>query len=74
MIRSFFFFAEIIANSHLQEIISSESTDRDGAGWQASYALRYSVLIKSRGIIHSKGYLLKATKGWYEKEEVLLSV
>lgn len=65
---------EIITNSSLQDIISSESSDRDGAGWQSSYALRYSVLIKSRGIIHSKGYLLKATKGWYEKEEVLLSV
>ncbi|CAD5116730.1 DgyrCDS5587 [Dimorphilus gyrociliatus] len=65
---------DIITNSALQQIIRSESTERDGAGWQATYTTRYSVLIKSRGIIHSKGYLLKGKKGWYEKEEVVLSV
>lgn len=46
----------------LQDVIRENATEKDSENWEALWVLRYSVLIKCRGIIKSKGYLLKASR------------
>ncbi|XP_045206584.2 glutamate--cysteine ligase regulatory subunit-like [Mercenaria mercenaria] len=52
----------VFSSETLQEVIRENSTEKDSGNWDALWVLRYSVLIKDRGIIKAKGYLLKAEK------------
>ncbi|XP_041369133.1 glutamate--cysteine ligase regulatory subunit-like [Gigantopelta aegis] len=46
----------------LQEAIKSCTTEKDSFGWIPQWALRYSVIVKCRGIIRNKGYIFKAER------------
>lgn len=52
----------LLPSETLQQVIQEQSTEKDGEGWEPQWLLRYSVLVKCRGIVKSKGYLLKATR------------
>ncbi|KAK3605869.1 hypothetical protein CHS0354_017774 [Potamilus streckersoni] len=52
----------IMPEQILQEVIAASSTYKDGSQWETHWVLRYSVLIKCRGIIRTKGYILKAIR------------
>ena len=59
---TFVFHSEILEASDLQDVLSTTLTSRDGEGWQVAFVNRYSVLIKARGVIMSKGYMLRAER------------
>ncbi|KAL4219503.1 hypothetical protein ACF0H5_022080 [Mactra antiquata] len=46
----------------LQDVIREKSTEKDSEFWEPLWVLRYSVLIKCRGIIQSKGFILKTQR------------
>ncbi|XP_063712083.1 glutamate--cysteine ligase regulatory subunit-like isoform X2 [Symsagittifera roscoffensis] len=51
---------EILSGQEMHEILSSHlSHHKDLVGWQVGWVLRYSGLVKCRGIIHTKGYIVK---------------
>ncbi|XP_063424478.1 glutamate--cysteine ligase regulatory subunit-like [Mytilus trossulus] len=50
---------DILPTKSFQELISSNTTEKDGEGWDPLWVLRYSVLVKCRGIIKTKGYIMK---------------
>lgn len=52
----------ILPAETLQDVIKSNSTEKDGESWEPQWILRYSALIKCRGIITTKGYLMKAVR------------
>ena len=53
---------DMLSSKAFQDVISSHMTSRDADGWELSWINRYSVLIKSRGVIKTKGYILKAER------------
>ncbi|KAK7505180.1 hypothetical protein BaRGS_00003750 [Batillaria attramentaria] len=53
---------ELMPAATLQDTMRQCGTDQDGFGWQAQWVARYSVLVKCRGIIKSKGYILRAIR------------
>ncbi|XP_052817769.1 glutamate--cysteine ligase regulatory subunit-like [Mya arenaria] len=53
---------DILPAETLQSVIQDASSEKDGEGWDPLWVLRYSVLVKCRGIVKSKGYLLKAER------------
>ena len=53
---------ELLPSSQLQEAIRQCGTEQDGFGWATLWVARYSVLVKCRGIIQSKGYILRALR------------
>ena len=53
---------DLIPVETFEDVIRQETTERDGDGWEPAWVLRYSTLVKCRGIIKSKGYLLKAVR------------
>ncbi|XP_071153859.1 glutamate--cysteine ligase regulatory subunit-like [Mytilus edulis] len=50
---------DILPTKSFQELISTNTTEKDGEGWDPLWVLRYSVLVKCRGIIKTKGYIMK---------------
>ncbi|XP_030640309.1 glutamate--cysteine ligase regulatory subunit isoform X2 [Chanos chanos] len=53
---------ELITNTGFQEAVRESTQDLQAADWQLEWVLRYSVIVKSRGIIKSKGYLVHAKR------------
>lgn len=45
-----------------QEAVQEGTQDLSVADWRLEWVLRYSIIVKSRGIIKSKGYLVSARK------------
>ncbi|KAL5013074.1 hypothetical protein ScPMuIL_011625 [Solemya velum] len=52
----------ILPVKSLQDVIAQNSTEKDSENWEPLWALRYSVLVKCRGIIKTKGYIMKGSK------------
>lgn len=50
---------DILPTKSFQDLISTNTTEKDGEGWEPLWVLRYSVLVKCRGIIKTKGYIMK---------------
>ena len=47
----------------LSAVANSWNVSEEGAtGWRPSCLLRYSAMVKGRGVIKTKGYLMKAAK------------
>jgi len=61
----------ILSTESLQTLIGSKVSEYDSQLWQPVWVARYSVLIKCRGVIKSKGYVMQATRnmlsliGWW---------
>lgn len=51
-----------LTKERLQETLHSVSTDRDSDAWSPQWAVRYSGIIKCRGIIKMKGYVFHAQR------------
>lgn len=45
-----------------QEAVQEAVHDLKVADWRLEWVLRYSVIVKSRGIIKAKGYLVSASR------------
>lgn len=59
---------DILPSKSLQELIASNTTEKDGEGWDPLWILRYSVLVKCRGIIKTKGYIIKCSRDTKKKK------
>lgn len=55
----FLFVSDILPNEKLSEIIKTNTTEKDSDFWEMLWVMRYSVLIKCRGIIKTKAYITK---------------
>ncbi|XP_035269612.1 glutamate--cysteine ligase regulatory subunit [Anguilla anguilla] len=53
---------ELISATSFQEAVQESTDDLQVADWGLEWVLRYSVIVKSRGIIKSKGYLVQANR------------
>ncbi|KAK1801191.1 hypothetical protein P4O66_022882 [Electrophorus voltai] len=53
---------ELIGAAGFQEAVKESSRDLHVADWKLEWVLRYSIIVKSRGIIKAKGYLVHARK------------
>jgi len=53
---------EILPSSSLQNLIAEKTQDLKAHEWNPSYIARYAVLVKQRGIVHSKGYIVSADR------------
>jgi hypothetical protein len=53
---------EMLPPADLQAVLCTNSHDKDGEGWVPTWVVRHSSLIKGRGVIKSKGYVLKAKR------------
>ncbi|XP_029001794.1 glutamate--cysteine ligase regulatory subunit [Betta splendens] len=53
---------ELLSAATFQEAMQEGTQDLNIADWRMEWVLRYSVIVKSRGIIKSKGYLVSARK------------
>ncbi|XP_063056319.1 glutamate--cysteine ligase regulatory subunit [Engraulis encrasicolus] len=54
---------ELISATAFQEAVQESTQDQQVADWALEWVLRYSLIVKSRGIIKSKGYLVHAKRG-----------
>lgn len=61
---SFFYLylAELISPAAFHEALQEGSQNANMADWRLEWVLRYSIIVKSRGIIKAKGYLVSARK------------
>lgn len=53
---------DLISTTSFQEAVQESTEDQQVADWGLEWVLRYSVIVKSRGIIKSKGYLVQANR------------
>ncbi|ETE72733.1 Glutamate--cysteine ligase regulatory subunit [Ophiophagus hannah] len=53
---------ELLCETGFQEALQESLPDCQGHEWTPLWLLRYSVIVKSRGIIKSKGYILQAKR------------
>nr|XP_033477666.1 glutamate--cysteine ligase regulatory subunit isoform X2 [Epinephelus lanceolatus] len=53
---------ELISAATFQEAVQEGTQDLNIADWRLEWVLRYSIIVKSRGIIKAKGYLVSARK------------
>ncbi|XP_028668261.1 glutamate--cysteine ligase regulatory subunit [Erpetoichthys calabaricus] len=53
---------ELMSVTSFQETISDVTKDPQATEWLLGWVLRYSIIVKSRGIIRSKGYLVQAKR------------
>ncbi|CAI5639802.1 unnamed protein product [Oreochromis niloticus] len=53
---------ELISADTFQEAVRAGAQDLNIGDWRLEWVLRYNVIVKSRGIIKSKGYLVSAKK------------
>uniref|UniRef100_A0A673KBC3 Glutamate--cysteine ligase regulatory subunit n=1 Tax=Sinocyclocheilus rhinocerous TaxID=307959 RepID=A0A673KBC3_9TELE len=54
---------ELISAAGFQEAVQGSSKDLQVDDWRLEWVLRYSIIVKSRGIIKAKGYIVHAKKG-----------
>ncbi|KAL0186968.1 hypothetical protein M9458_018638, partial [Cirrhinus mrigala] len=52
----------LISAAGFQEAVQGSSKDLQVADWRLEWVLRYSIIVKSRGIIKAKGYIVHAKK------------
>ncbi|KAJ3599391.1 hypothetical protein NHX12_033354 [Muraenolepis orangiensis] len=53
---------ELMSAATFQQAIQESTKELDVADWRLEWVLRYSIIVKSRGIIKAKGYLVNARK------------
>ncbi|KAM3849425.1 glutamate--cysteine ligase regulatory subunit [Diretmus argenteus] len=53
---------ELMTAATFQEAVQESTRDLNVADWRLEWVLRYSIIVKSRGIIKAKGYLVNARK------------
>lgn len=53
---------EILPAEDLRAVLAETAHEKDGDGWSPSWVVRYSSMVKGRGVIKSKGYMLKASR------------
>ena len=53
---------ELMSASAFQEAVQESTKELAVADWRLEWVLRYSIIVKSRGIIRAKGYLVNARK------------
>ncbi|XP_051951086.1 glutamate--cysteine ligase regulatory subunit-like [Xyrauchen texanus] len=53
---------ELISAAGFQEAVQESSKELEVVDWRLEWVLRYSIIVKSRGIIKSKGYIVHAKK------------
>ncbi|XP_028856154.1 glutamate--cysteine ligase regulatory subunit [Denticeps clupeoides] len=53
---------ELISTAAFQQAVQESTQDLQVVDWQLEWVLRYSIIVKSRGIIKSKGYLVHAKR------------
>uniref|UniRef100_UPI003AACF71E glutamate--cysteine ligase regulatory subunit isoform X3 n=1 Tax=Centroberyx gerrardi TaxID=166262 RepID=UPI003AACF71E len=53
---------ELMSAATFQEAVQESTQDLQVADWRLEWVLRYSIIVKSRGIIKAKGYLVNARK------------
>lgn len=53
---------ELLTSAGFQEAIQESCKDLQVEDWQLEWVLRYTIIVKSRGIIKAKGYLVHARK------------
>ncbi|KAM7409949.1 hypothetical protein PAMA_001436 [Pampus argenteus] len=53
---------ELMSAATFKEAVREGTQDLDIADWRLEWVLRYSIIVKSRGIIKAKGYLISARK------------
>ncbi|KAI5095109.1 glutamate--cysteine ligase regulatory subunit, partial [Silurus meridionalis] len=53
---------ELLNSAGFQEALQESFTDLQVADWRLEWVLRYSIIVKSRGIIKAKGYLVHSQK------------
>ncbi|XP_053177665.1 glutamate--cysteine ligase regulatory subunit [Scomber japonicus] len=53
---------ELMSAATFQEAVQEGTHDLKIADWRLEWVLRYSIIVKSRGIIKAKGYLVSAKK------------
>ncbi|CAL1593713.1 unnamed protein product [Knipowitschia caucasica] len=53
---------ELMSAAAFQQALQEGTQDLSVADWRLEWVLRYSIIVKSRGIIKSKGYLVSARK------------
>lgn len=56
------FHPELMSAATFQEAVQEGTQDLKIADWRLEWVLRYSIIVKSRGIIKAKGYLVSARK------------
>lgn len=57
-----FLFTELISAAAFREALQEGTQNVNMADWKLEWVLRYSIIVKSRGIIKAKGYLVSARK------------
>jgi len=58
---------DILPAESLKNMLATSLSERDSLNWSTCWVQRYSVIIKGRGIIKSKGYLASAARDWRKK-------
>ncbi|XP_077309016.1 glutamate--cysteine ligase regulatory subunit [Lithobates pipiens] len=53
---------EILSEESFQEVLRDSVEGSDADAWSPVWVLRYSVIVKTRGIIKSKGYIVQAKR------------
>ncbi|XP_059923463.1 glutamate--cysteine ligase regulatory subunit [Gadus macrocephalus] len=53
---------ELMSSSTFQEAVQESTKELTVADWRLEWVLRYSIIVKSRGIIKAKGYLVNGRK------------
>uniref|UniRef100_A0AAZ3Q349 Glutamate--cysteine ligase regulatory subunit n=1 Tax=Oncorhynchus tshawytscha TaxID=74940 RepID=A0AAZ3Q349_ONCTS len=53
---------ELITAASFQEAVQESTQDLKVADWRLEWVLRYSIIVKSRGIIKAKGYLVHSKR------------
>lgn len=56
------FLTELISAATFQKAVQEGTQRTITADWRLEWVLRYSIIVKSRGIIKAKGYLVSAGK------------
>lgn len=54
--------AEILSEESFQEVLRDSVEGSNADAWSPVWVLRYSVIVKTRGIIKSKGYIVQAKR------------
>ncbi|XP_048587225.1 glutamate--cysteine ligase regulatory subunit [Nematostella vectensis] len=53
---------EMLSEERLQQVLGVVSEEMNVAGWRPSWVMRYSVLVKCRGVIKSKAYIMSCER------------
>ena len=61
-------FSDVLPTTSFQGVLKELLTEKDSVGWETSWVVRYSVVVKSRGIIKGKGYIVKGKRDIHKKQ------